>query len=52
MQNVASYLQSELATAIGGSWIATRELIQAEDWKTITANAKAITELIQKIKTK
>lgn len=51
INNAASYLKSDLITAIGGSWIATRALIQAEDWNTITANAKAITELIQQIKT-
>lgn len=51
MNNAASYLESPLITAIGGSWIAKRPLIQAEDWKTITQNAREIHDLIQKIRT-
>lgn len=50
INNAASYLQSDLITAIGGSWIATRKLIQAENWDAITANAKEITSLIKNIK--
>ncbi|MGQ1910872.1 bifunctional 4-hydroxy-2-oxoglutarate aldolase/2-dehydro-3-deoxy-phosphogluconate aldolase [Marinifilum sp. RC60d5] len=51
MNNAASYLESPLITAIGGSWIAKRPLIQTEDWKTITQNAREIHDLIQKIRT-
>jgi len=50
MQNAGSYLESELITAIGGTWVANRALIQAEDWTTITNNAKEIRNLIEEIR--
>lgn len=50
MANAASYLESPLITAIGGSWIANRTLIQAERWDAITQNAKEINELIAEIR--
>lgn len=39
-KNMADYLRSPLISAIGGSWIAKKELINAEDWDTIEANAR------------
>lgn len=50
MENAPSYLESPLITAIGGSWLAKRSLIQAEDWEAITHNARAIRNLIQEIR--
>ncbi len=50
--NAAGYIESDLITAIGGSWIAQRPLIQTENWKAITANALEITALIKKIRNK
>lgn len=50
--NAKEYLESELITAIGGSWIARRELIQAGNWQTITSNAKNIRALINQTKHK
>jgi len=50
IQNAASYLESPLITAIGGSWIAKQPLIQGEQWDTITANAQEITDLIKKVR--
>jgi 2-dehydro-3-deoxyphosphogluconate aldolase/(4S)-4-hydroxy-2-oxoglutarate aldolase len=52
MTNAASYLESSLITAIGGSWIARRPLIQAENWEAITQNAKEIRKLIKQIRGK
>lgn len=52
IQNAPLYLNSPLITAIGGSWIAKRPLIQAEKWDVITANAKEITNLIKEIRNK
>lgn len=43
--NMMDYLDSPLVTAIGGSWIAPRELIAAKDWDQIEANARAAREL-------
>ena len=39
--NMREYLASPHVAAIGGSWIAKRDVIAAEDWETITANARA-----------
>ncbi|MDR0877813.1 MAG: bifunctional 4-hydroxy-2-oxoglutarate aldolase/2-dehydro-3-deoxy-phosphogluconate aldolase [Treponema sp.] len=39
--NLASYAAAQQILAIGGSWIANRELIRAKDWKEITSRAKA-----------
>ncbi len=50
IDNAPAYLQSDLITAIGGTWVAKRSLIQAENWTAITNNAKEIRKLIQKIK--
>lgn len=50
MENAGSYLQSPLITAIGGSWIASRQMIQAEDWGAITQNAFEVRKLIEKVK--
>ncbi|HUX56875.1 MAG TPA: bifunctional 4-hydroxy-2-oxoglutarate aldolase/2-dehydro-3-deoxy-phosphogluconate aldolase [Bacteroidales bacterium] len=50
MDNARSYLESPLITAIGGSWVAKRPLIQAENWDAITANAREIRDLIIKIR--
>ena len=46
IDNAANYLQSSLITAIGGSWIAKRSMIQAEDWEAITNNAKEIRKIV------
>jgi|GEM_PF-5404 len=38
--------------ALGGSWIAPRELIRTGDWATIEANARAISKLVQSMREK
>ena len=48
--NVASYLESPLVGAIGGSWIASNKMIQEEAWETITNNALEIKKIIQNIR--
>ena len=50
MKNAADYLRSDLITAIGGSWVTKRNLIQSKDWKSIKSNAKEISDLVLKIK--
>jgi len=52
ISNAATYLESPLITAIGGSWVAKRPLIQAENWEQITTNAREIRNLIKKIRAK
>ena len=48
METAGTYLASPLITAIGGSWVAKRGLIQSEDWEAITRNAKEIRNLVRK----
>lgn len=48
--NAGSYLKSPLITAIGGTWVAKRPLIQSEDWDAITKNAIEIRKLINQIR--
>lgn len=50
LNNARAYLESPLITAIGGSWIANRPLIQNEQWETITQNAKDISDLIADVR--
>jgi len=50
IDNAPTYLKSNLISAIGGTWLAKRNLIQSEDWKTITNNAKEIRSLITEIR--
>lgn len=38
--NAGSYLSDPLVAAIGGSWIAPREVIKAQDWSTVVSNAR------------
>ncbi|MEX1044897.1 MAG: bifunctional 4-hydroxy-2-oxoglutarate aldolase/2-dehydro-3-deoxy-phosphogluconate aldolase [Chthoniobacterales bacterium] len=40
-ENAGAYGQDPLIAAVGGSWIAPREVIKANDWTTIEANARA-----------
>jgi 2-dehydro-3-deoxyphosphogluconate aldolase/(4S)-4-hydroxy-2-oxoglutarate aldolase len=48
--NMEAYLASPLVGAIGGSWIADRKLIQAQDWAAITANATEATSLARRVR--
>ena len=41
--NFPRYLALENVPAVGGSWIAPRDLIRAQDWSAITANAQRAT---------
>jgi 2-dehydro-3-deoxyphosphogluconate aldolase/(4S)-4-hydroxy-2-oxoglutarate aldolase len=50
LSNAAGYLKSPLITAIGGSWVAKQDLIQGEQWETITQNALDIRKLITQIR--
>jgi len=46
--NAADYLASPLVAALGGSWIAPRDLIKAHDWDSITAKAREIIGIVAK----
>lgn len=44
--NMGEYLSSKLIAAIGGSWLASKQLIAAHDWQGITANAAAAVAVV------
>jgi len=48
--NMVSYLKSPLIAALGGSWLAPRDLINGEQWGQIEANAKAAADVVKKIR--
>jgi 2-dehydro-3-deoxyphosphogluconate aldolase/(4S)-4-hydroxy-2-oxoglutarate aldolase len=50
INNAASYLESPFTAAIGGSWIAKRPVIKAENWDQIMANAREARELVKRVR--
>lgn len=48
-QNLAEYLHESIILAVGGSWIAKRDIIQQRDWKTIGANAAQASSIVKEI---
>lgn len=49
-ENAKTYLQSDLVAAMGGSWLARKELLDAGRWQDIRKNATQMRELIQGIR--
>lgn len=49
INNAGNYLGSPLVTALGGSWIAKRDMIQGEQWEQITKNAREIRDLVTRM---
>jgi 2-dehydro-3-deoxyphosphogluconate aldolase/(4S)-4-hydroxy-2-oxoglutarate aldolase len=45
-KNMTSYLESDLIAAIGGSWIAPRNLIADKNWAAIEQNAREAREMV------
>jgi 2-dehydro-3-deoxyphosphogluconate aldolase/(4S)-4-hydroxy-2-oxoglutarate aldolase len=45
--NMSAYLAEANVPVIGGSWIAKKDLIDAEDWAGITARAAAVCKLLK-----
>ena len=46
--NAESYLRERMVLALGGSWLAPRDRIQARDWPAITANAREAVDIVTK----
>ena len=46
-KNMTSYLADPLIAALGGSWLAPKDIIAAQDWAGITALAKGAVEIIR-----
>jgi len=49
-ENLATYLESPLVLAVGGSWIAKRDLIQQKKWDTITDRAQKASRVVQEFR--
>ncbi len=49
-ENAETFLRDPLVHAIGGSWLAPRELIQRKDWRAITALAKEASALVERVR--
>lgn len=48
--NAEQYLKEPAVHALGGSWLAPRELIQRKDWPAITANASAVSAIVKRVR--
>jgi 2-dehydro-3-deoxyphosphogluconate aldolase / (4S)-4-hydroxy-2-oxoglutarate aldolase len=48
--NMKSYLALKEILAIGGSWIAPRDLIQKRDWETIAKNGKEASAVLKQVR--
>ena len=46
LDNMKEYLSLPTVCAVGGTWIATKELIANQQWQKITDNAKAAVQLV------
>ena len=51
-KNLKDYLADPLTLAVGGSWLAPRALIQAQDWDKIRANAAEARAIVQSVRAK
>jgi 2-dehydro-3-deoxyphosphogluconate aldolase/(4S)-4-hydroxy-2-oxoglutarate aldolase len=50
--NMTSYLESPLIAALGGSWLAPRDLISQEQWAQITENARTAADIVRQVRAK
>lgn len=48
--NFKAYLEFPSILAVGGSWIAKRDVIQKNDWKIITDNARQASQVIRNLR--
>ncbi len=48
--NAEAYLKEPPVQALGGSWLAPRELIQRKDWQAITDNASEVMRIVQRLR--
>jgi 2-dehydro-3-deoxyphosphogluconate aldolase/(4S)-4-hydroxy-2-oxoglutarate aldolase len=48
--NFKAYLEFPSVLAVGGSWIAKRDVIQKNDWKAITNHARQATDVVKSLR--
>lgn len=49
-KNAEEYLNEPSVLALGGSWLAPRDLIQKGDWKGITENAVTVKQIVNRLR--
>ena len=49
-QNLAAWLEKDYILAVGGSWIAPRNLIARKDWDSIRANASQAMKIFREVR--
>jgi 2-dehydro-3-deoxyphosphogluconate aldolase/(4S)-4-hydroxy-2-oxoglutarate aldolase len=50
VDNVCAYLDSPLVMAVGGSWIAPRDLIREQKWEAISERASQASAIVQRVR--
>ncbi|MFA6545081.1 MAG: bifunctional 4-hydroxy-2-oxoglutarate aldolase/2-dehydro-3-deoxy-phosphogluconate aldolase [Limisphaerales bacterium] len=48
--NAEQYLHEPCVQALGGSWLAPRDVIRCKDWQTITANASEASSVVRRVR--
>ena len=48
--NAEHYLKEPSVHALGGSWLAPRDLIQRKDWNAITTNAREASSIVKRVR--
>lgn len=48
--NAETYLTESAVQALGGSWLAPREVIRQKDWSRITANAAEVSAIVRRVR--
>jgi 2-dehydro-3-deoxyphosphogluconate aldolase/(4S)-4-hydroxy-2-oxoglutarate aldolase len=48
--NADLYLKEPSVQALGGSWLAPRDVIKSKDWQTITANAREASNIVNRLR--
>jgi 2-dehydro-3-deoxyphosphogluconate aldolase/(4S)-4-hydroxy-2-oxoglutarate aldolase len=49
IDNLKTYLESDLIASVGGSWLAPRDTIREKDWEKIERNAREARKLIDEM---
>ena len=48
LANLKTWLDHELIAAVGGSWLAPRDVIRTKDWAKVEANAREAMVVVRK----
>lgn len=48
--NLEHYLALDVVPMVGGTWVAKKEVVAAQDWDTIRANCRQIHEIVARVR--